>query len=86
MVNILDASVPRCFLRASGKVGSFISVSIVILGVAAFFQTHIGGFSLAVESDVLERICDGVSVSQASRWLARLPALRLVTWRMCGTC
>ena len=61
-----DASVPLCFLRASGKVGSFISVSIVILGVAALFQTHNGGVSLAVESDVLERICDGVSVSEAS--------------------
>ena len=54
---------PLCFLRASGKVGSFISVSIVILGVAQLFQTHTGGVSLAVESDVLELICDGVSVS-----------------------
>ena len=32
-----DASVPLCFLRASGKVGSFISVSIVVLRVAALF-------------------------------------------------
>ena len=55
-----------CFLRASGKVGSFISVSIVILGVAALFQTRVGGFSLAVASVVLERICDGVSVSEVS--------------------
>ena len=35
---------PLCFLRASGKVGSFISVSIV----------------------VSERMCDGVSVPEAS--------------------
>ena len=28
---------PLCFLRASGKVGSFISVSIVVLRVAALF-------------------------------------------------
>ena len=55
-----------CILRASGKVGSFISVSIVILGAAALFQTHTGGVSLAVASDVLERICDGVSVPEAS--------------------
>ena len=51
---------------ASGKVGSFISVSIVILGVAQLFQTHIGGFSLAFASDVLQPICDGVIVSEAS--------------------
>ena len=43
-----------------------IPVSIVILGVAALSQTHTGGVSLAVESDVLERICGGVSVSEAS--------------------
>ena len=61
---------PLCFLRASGKVGSFISVSIVILGVAALFQTHIGGVSLAIESDVSERICDGVSVPEASCMMA----------------
>ena len=57
---------PRCFLRASGTVGSFISVSIVILGVAALFQTHAGGVSLVVESDLSERFCDGASVSEAS--------------------
>ena len=57
---------PLCFLLASGKVGSFISVSIVVLGVAALFQTHIGGFSLAVESAVSERICDCVSVPEGS--------------------
>ena len=57
---------PLCFLRASGKVGSFISVSIVILGVAALFLTQTGGVSLSVDSDVLDRICDGVSVSEAS--------------------
>ena len=57
---------PLCFLRASRKVGSLISVSIVLLGVAALFQTHAGGVSLAVDSDVLERICDGASVSEAS--------------------
>ena len=55
-----------CFLRASGKVGSFISVSIVVLHVAALFQTHTGGVSLVVASDVLERMCDGVSVPEAS--------------------
>ena len=55
-----------CILRASGKVGSFISVSIVILGAAALFQTHIGGVSLVVESDLSERICGGVSVPEAS--------------------
>ena len=54
-----------CFLRASRKVGSFIAVSFVILGVTALFQTHAGGVSLAVDSDVLERICDGASVSEA---------------------
>ena len=37
-----------CFLRASRKVGSFISVYIVMLGVAGTFQTHIDGFSLIV--------------------------------------
>ena len=77
---------PLCFLRASGKVGSFIPVSIVIFGVAVLFQTHTGGVSLAVESDVLERMCDGVSVPEASWWLARLLVLRLVTVRKCGKC
>ena len=57
---------PLCFLRASGKVGSFISVSIVILGGAALFQTYTGGVSLSVDSAVLKRICDCVSVSETS--------------------
>ena len=39
---------PLCFLRASRKVGSLISVSVVLLGVAALYQTHTGGFSLIV--------------------------------------
>ena len=58
---------------------------ILIWGVAALFQKHIGGFSLAIESAVLERICDDVSVSEASWWLARLLVFRLVTVRKCGT-
>ena len=44
----LDARVPLCFLRASGKSGSFIFVCFVVLGVAGTFQTHIDGFSLIV--------------------------------------
>ena len=31
-----------------GKVGSLISVSVVLFGVAALYQTHTGGFSLIV--------------------------------------
>ena len=53
------------FLRASRTVVSFISVSIAILGVAGTFQTHIDGFSLIVQSGFVERICDGVIVSEA---------------------
>ena len=53
------------FLRASRKVGSLISISVVLLGVAGTFQTHIDGFSLIVHSGFVERICDGVIVSEA---------------------
>ena len=53
-----------CFF-ASRKVGSFISVSIVILGGAGALQTHIDGFSLVVLSGFVERMCDGVIVSEA---------------------
>ena len=38
---------------------------VLILGVASTFQTHIDGFSLIVKSGFVERICDGVIVSEA---------------------